>query len=384
MDSVARPRETMRGLPRALQGYLTWVTGIPLEGERPIVRWTPARAGLLGACQIAAGVALGASALHPFRAWSLPCLLLSWLITAGGMRRLDVVVVHQTLHRMVTRAGRRDRLVAEIITTLMWRMPYEENRKEHLLHHRYPCSMKDGDTRYLLSTGMRPGMSRPEFHRYLLGALLSPAHHWRFFSSRIRANFVGVRPRSRLAMSLVFLAATIGFLACTGLWLEWLVLWVLPLSFFFQAATFLYTQTEHRWWVFANAEKLTKEQRDFLTFGRMCGDPAPGPEVVGAFRRAAAWARWWLRLFFVHSTYRMFVLVGDTLHHDLHHIHPGCDWPNSDYERVEKASGSTRYSEVWGSLIDHLYAAGMVRGPTAAESAAPPIDAISAQRSEPS
>ncbi|MEM9492143.1 MAG: fatty acid desaturase, partial [Myxococcota bacterium] len=260
----------MRSLPRFMQPFLTFVTGVPLTGETPAVRWTTLRATLLSIAQVAAGIALGVLALNPVTPWSAALLLLSWLTTAGGMRRLDVVIVHQTLHHKVAQTRRGNRIIGELITTVLWRVPFDENRKEHLIHHAYPCSMKDVDTRYLISTGMRGGMTRAEYNRYLIRALLSPKHHWGFFSSRIRANFTLQQPAYRLAMSLVFLATTIAFLAATGLWLEWLLLWVIPVSVFFQAATFLYTHTEHRWWLHDHREKLTKEQRDRLSDARFC------------------------------------------------------------------------------------------------------------------
>jgi fatty acid desaturase len=367
-DAVAperKPRETMRGLPRFVQYYLTWVTGVPLEGDQPMFKWTPMKALVLGIVQIAGGIALGAYALSAFAAWwSIPLLVLSWLLSAGGMRRLDVVVVHQTLHRMFAKTPRGNRVAGEIITTLMWRVPYDKNREEHLIHHAFPCSMKDQDTRYLLSTGMRPGMSVPEYRRYMAKALFSPKHHWGFFSSRLKSQFMREAPRYRHVMSATFAAAMLAFLALTGTWTAWLLLWVVPVSFFFQNATFLYTHTEHRWWIFSNAEKLTRRQRDQLTFGRFVGEPAPDVTGLGRAARVWAWTKWWTRMVFVHSPYRMFVLVGDTVQHDLHHVRPTCDWANSAYERsADIAAGSDRYTEVWGSLVDHLYAAGQVEVP---------------------
>ena len=354
--TTAQPRESMRGLPHALQPYLTWVTGVPLAGERPLIPWTPARAGALGVAQIALGIAVGAFALRPFSLWSLPLLPVSWFITTGGMRRLDVVIIHQSLHGMVAKTALGNRRVGELLTTLLWRAPYDENRKEHLLHHAYPCSMKDIDTRYLLGTGARPGMSRSEFGRFLVRLLVSPKHHWGFFSSRIRSNFARRQPPYRLAMSVAYLALTVAVLALTGLWTEWLVLWFVPVTVGFQNATALYTLSEHRWWLHAQAEKLSPQQRDELTFGRFCGEPAP------CGRGGATWLKWWLRMIFVHSPYRMSVLVGDTVQHDLHHVRPKCDWANSPYERsTDVGAGSKRYSDVWGSIVDHLYAANDVR-----------------------
>ncbi|WP_180929098.1 fatty acid desaturase [Streptomyces sp. AJS327] len=360
MQAETSPRETMRGLPRFVQPYLTWVTGVPLEGGKQLIPWSPAKAGLLGLFQMAVGITLGAFMLNPFTAWSVPVLVLSSMLTTGGMRRLDVVVVHQTLHRMFAKSAGANRVVGELITTFFWRMPYDENRKEHLLHHAYPCSLKDGDTLYLLSTGMRPGMTRSEFRRYLLTALFSPKHHGRFFFGRVKSNFVGVHPRYRLVMSLVYLAATVTFLWLTGWWVEWLVLWVLPVSVLFQACTYLYTMTEHRWWLFGNQERLPRDKRDLLTFGRFCGEAAPDGSHTG-FAKVGAWSRWTFRMLVVHSSYRMFVLVGDTVQHDLHHVMPACDWANSPWIRADDVGNRPeRYTEIWGSLADHLRAAGQV------------------------
>ncbi|MYR89630.1 hypothetical protein GTY41_33150, partial [Streptomyces sp. SID685] len=265
----------MRGLPRPLQPFLTWVTGVPLAEDELKVRWRPTLALIAGLVQTTAGIALGVSALT--RPWYLlaPLVLLAWPTVAGGMRRLDVVVVHQTLHRMFTGSTTGNRIVSEIVTTLLWRPPYDGNRQEHLTHHAFPCSLKDGDTVYLQSTGARPGMSRHEFRRYLLRTVFSPAHHWGFLSSRIRGNFLSLSPLYRMTMAYGYLAGTVAFVSLTGWWLEWLLFWFLPATFFFQNQTLLYTLSEHRWWIHDNAERLTKAQRDQLTFGRFCGTPVP-------------------------------------------------------------------------------------------------------------
>src|SRR5215472_16602617 len=188
-----------------------------------------------------------------------PLLLLSWPTTAGGMRRLDVVVVHQTLHRMFARTSRRNRVVGDVISTLLWRPPYHDNHREHRLHHAFPGSLRDGDTLYLQSTGVRPGMTKREFHRYLVRALLSPRHHWSFLSSRIRGNLSRRQPVDRMIGLAVY------------------------------AAGLVVALSEHGWWLFDNAERLTKAQRDQLTFGRFCGVAVPDPAGPRGLRRAAAW-----------------------------------------------------------------------------------------------
>jgi Fatty acid desaturase len=358
-----QPRETMRVLPRFVQPFLTWVTGVPLAGSRPKVRWRPGLAAVAGVAQTGAGIALGGLALASSWYVLLPVLLICWPTIAGGMRRLDVVVVHQTLHKMFTRSARGNRLISEAVTTLLWRPAYDGNRKEHLLHHAFPCSLRDGDTLYLKSTGAGPGLTKQQFRAYLLKAVFSPRHHWSFFASRVRANFFFRSPAYRLAMSAGFLAATVVLLALTGWWLPWLLLWFIPVTFFFQAQTLLYTLSEHRWWLFGNAERLTRAQRDQLTFGRFCGGPVPVTDALSAPGRLLAWAAWWTRMVLLYSPYRMFVLVGDTVQHDLHHVRPNCDWANSSWVRSGDLATSSagRYFEAWGGLLSHVYVGNSVR-----------------------
>jgi fatty acid desaturase len=359
------PRETMRDLPRPLQPFLTWVTGMPPARTELRVRRRPGMSLLAGALQTGLAMAAGAWALG--QAWYVlvPVLLLVWPAAAGGMRRLDVVVVHQTLHRMFTESKPGNRIVCELITTLLWRSPYDPNKQEHLTHHAFPCSLKDGDVHYLRSTGVRAGMTRREFRRFLLRAVLSPRHHGTFLGNRLRENFARRAPAYRIVMAYGYAAGTAALLAVTGWWLEWLLLWVVPATFFFQNQTFVYTLSEHRWWLFGNAERLTRTQRDQLTFGRFCGRPAPDTAALGRGRALAAWSGWWLRMVALYAPYRLCVLVGDTVQHDLHHVRPKCDWANSAWVRSEdiEAGNADRYSEAWGGLLTHVYTGNAVREP---------------------
>jgi hypothetical protein len=139
----------------------------------------------------------------------------------------------------------------------------------------------------------------------------------------------------------------------------WLLLWFVPAVFFFQNQTLLYTLSEHRWWLFGNAERLSKAQRDQLTFGRFCGVPAPDTTGPRALRRLAAW---WLRMLLVYAPYRLVILVGDTVQHDLHHVRPKCDWANSSWVRNDDlATAADRYYEAWGGLLSHVYVGNSVR-----------------------
>jgi fatty acid desaturase len=357
-----QPRETMRVLPRFLQPFLTWLTGVPLPDEKPILHWTPLLAVMLGLFFIVTGVAIGWMALSMTWWLAAPVLLVSWLLTAGGMRRLDVLIVHQSLHNKVTKSRTGNRIVGETITTLLWRTPYDKNKREHMDHHKYLSTSRDVDAVYLKDTRLRQGMSRKQFNRYVMGTLFSPHHHFSFFYSRMKSNLFSKLPLYRLVMSWGYLAFMVYMLDMTELWLQWMLFWFVPVTFFFQNATYLYTLTEHRWKLDNTEAEPNRERLDELTFGRFCGDPVPHTTGSSILESTGLWLLWWLRVLVLHIPYRLYILVGDTVQHDLHHIRPGCDWANSAHIRRDAVQAdSKRYNEVWGTLLDHLHSAASVK-----------------------
>jgi hypothetical protein len=360
---ISSVRESMLGFPGIFQPFFTWVTGAPHAKEVRIVKWNPIMVFIFAVMQISIGIYIGNLALSNEFVTMIALLFVAWPIIAGGMRRLDVLLIHQSLHKKVMKSDLGNRVIGEILTTLLFRAPYDANRTEHLIHHKYPCTELDIDIKYLESTGFKAGMSKKEYKAYILKALFSPKHHFKFLYSRIKGNFFSKAPIYRLVMAWGFLLTTLYVNQTYSLWLEWLILWFLPVSFWFQCITFIYSHTEHRWWIkqeLVNG-KVSKEVRDRLSFGRMCGDKTPQVPISKLGKYIYEWGRWYLRLCFLHVPYRLCVLVGDTVQHDVHHIHPNCDWSNSDYvRRDDLMNGSTRYSDVWGSVMDHLYASGSV------------------------
>ena len=90
-------------------------------------------------------------------------------------------------------------------------------------------------------------------------------------------------------------------------------------------------------------------------------EATPAANGVPFTERLWLWCVWWARVIFVYLPYRIFVLVGDSTQHDLHHRHPLSDWANAKYVRYADAmNGDTekygQYSDEWGTIIDHLNA----------------------------
>jgi fatty acid desaturase len=351
----ANPRETMRALPAWLQPFLTWTTGMPLADQQPIFRMTPALRAAQATAVTVAGVALGVIALEGGVGWALALVPLSWLLTCSGMRDLYANIEHFCIHGRFSRSRRVNRVVAEVISTALWAAPYDLFRRDHLTHHRTTRTSADPDVAFLIGTGFRPGMTRGEFRRYVLRTITSPRYHLAYFWSRLKWNFTA--PAYRTLMSCAYALALAAALAWTGAWIPFLLLWVFPAIVPFQIASLINYHSEHRWLRNPGLGKLSVAR---ACVGRFTGDPVP---VQGRdepwMRRAGAWSIWWARVFLLHIPYRLFILVGDQSHHDLHHRRPGADWANAAFTRRDDIAGGCQgwplgYQDLWGTLLDHL------------------------------
>ncbi len=346
---TTQTRETMRVLPVVLQPFLTWLTGMPLDDQKPTFLWSSiGRAGWT-ALVLAGGIGLGWFGLVEFAWYSLPLLLVSWILTTGAMRLFYVVIEHVCTHGIFSRSVVANRVMGETISTLLWATPFEIFRKDHRIHHSATRLQVDPDVHFILSTGFRTDMTEKQFWNYLVVTLLSPKFHFLYFLGRLKLNYTG-QPY-RVTMSVGYAIATLCFLVVTGLWLEWAVLWFFPASVLFQISSLINYHSEHRWPL---RQKLERAEKAHLSYGRFCGDPVPDGDTL-------AWVVWWLRLFTIHLPYRLFVLVGDLPQHDLHHRRPGSDWANAAFVRRDDAKKKHHlwgadYTEVWGTMLDHLKA----------------------------
>lgn len=347
------PRETMAILPGYLQPFLTWLTGMPLADQKPLFLWTPGLHFWWALILTCVGVVIGIVAVG--NGWvALALLPVSLLLTTSGMRYLYAVIEHFCIHNTFSNSRLLNRIVGEVISTALWAAPFDLFRRDHLTHHHTTRTNADPDVHFLIGTGFRPGMSRTEFRRYIAKTIISPSFHLKYFSERLRSNFTG--PWYRTAMSCVYAAALFGTLGATDSWMAWILLWVVPVVVPFQIASLINYHSEHPW---IENPGTGRQATARVCVGRFCGDPVPMTGAAPMIERAGAWCVWWLRVFFVHLPYRLFVLVGDQSQHDLHHRRPASDWSNAAYARRDDiAAGCVGwprgYIDVWGTVLDHL------------------------------
>jgi len=351
--------ELFHKLPRISQPFITWLSGIPYQGERQIFRMSPLGVLLIGILFVVAGFLVIHWSLQ--QSWPLSVLpyTLGFALVASGTRRLDVLIVHQSLHGKVLKSRKGNQILAEILTTLLIRSPYKPNKSDHMQHHRSPCDENDVDVIYLRSTSIACAKNRKTLFIQVFKTVFSPLFHFRFALNRLLSNFILAKPVYRLFMSWAYIAliCSPALLVGASYFYTLLLYWLIPLFLGFQISNFLYTATEHRWWLFNNKLVAGSEKRDRLTFARVCCNKAP------AKSNSWTWIFWWLHALSVNLPTRLFVVVGDTLQHDLHHIVPNCDWPNSTFERpVYKKRFPERFENVWGGISAHLCEGNLRKG----------------------
>ncbi len=242
-----------------------------------------------------------------------------------------------------------------MISTTLLAAPYDLFRHDHLTHHHTTRTDDDPDVRFLRTTGFRRGMTRAEFRRYILLTSLSPWFHLKYLASRLKWNFTA--PPYRVAITVLYLGGVAWSIAVTGGLVEWLVVFAFPAVIPFQVASLINYHSEHRW--LDHEPGLGRIHTARVCVGRFCGDPAPQISTSNVPSWLAAWGVWWTRVLFVHLPYRLFVLVGDQSQHDLHHRRPGSDWANAAYARRDDILKGCQgwpegYSDVWGTMLDHL------------------------------
>ena len=347
------PRETMRALPRWLQPFLTWVTGMPLSDQQPLFRSTPVTRAAGATAVTVSGVLLGAFALQAI--WTYPLVVVSWLLTCSGMRDLYANIEHFCIHKRFAKSHLVNRIVGEVISTVLVAAPYDLFRRDHLTHHHTTRTDLDPDVHFLTATGFRHGMSRAEFRRYILQTSLSPGYHLAYVWSRLVANVRA--PAYRTAMTIGHAIGVAAAVGAAGAWVPWLVLWVFPAVVPFQIASLINFHSEHRWVPDPGRGRAATAR---VCVGRFSGEVVPRclPSTT-ALERARRWSVWWFRVVFVHLPYRLFILVGDQSQHDLHHRRPGADWANAAYTRRDDVAAgcpgwTLGYQDVWGTLLDHL------------------------------
>ncbi|WP_346100191.1 fatty acid desaturase [Streptomyces olivaceiscleroticus] len=348
------PRETMRRLPRLLQYPATLFTGKALPGQAS-PGWTPGFH--LGTATVSVVLGTLISALALTLGHGLLVLLpVGWAVTLHGMRNLRMMIYHQCSHRNMYRRRRLDRAIGHAISSLLVIQNFQRYSREHVRDHHAAqhMTLKDPTVQaFLVSLQMHPGMTRRQMWRRLLLKLVSPRFHFHFTVSRVR-SFWSESARSEKVSALLLYGTAVTASVLTGAWPALLVVWFVPLFPLFQVSNTLRLCVKHTFPVPGIETRHGRAYFSSLTNAIFIGDALPSPDLPLA-RRAGAWARWTLRLVFLHAPSRYLVLTGDTVVHDFHHRYPAApQWADYLFARQQDIDaghqGWPPYHEVWGLI----------------------------------
>jgi fatty acid desaturase len=327
--------------PRWARGFLTFVSGEPLDDQQPWVRHTPITRLSIALALMAAGTAISVTG------WRISnyCLIaVGALISTGAARDLYVGIAHHASHGTVFRSVRANAIVGDLISLSLVTTHHHQYRIAHAHEHHNPKvlgGLTDPDLVFLTGVcGFQPGWPYARYwHHLIVNVVCAPLWHFRYFAARVASC---APTGSRMGL-LVVAQASIGVLVCllSGGIGGWLVAWVLPVVVGFQISSVLQFLCEHQW---------LPGPDESVTVARFLGDAPPASD--------APWPRqwwWWLRVVALHLPARIIVLVADLPQHDLHHLRPASDWANPAFSRrdlLRRQPG--KLQQTYGSLCDHI------------------------------
>lgn len=358
-ESVSRSIERTFVRPAAfvLQALVTWVSGCPHVGQRPLFRRGAAAYTAEAFLGFGAAVLLGHLAVTSGLWYLLP---FCWLLLAGRAWALFNIFHHAT-HGNLFGSRRLDRFTAFWASLLPVSSSLDAYYQEHVLSHhtRAMCTYDDQEASFM-ALGFPPGMPKARYYRRLARLIVTPRTYLLYARYRLWDW-----PRSESWSRTLVIWAYAGVLVVGAYQLDLMsslvFAFVVPMFVVFNITGLLGTFSEHHWGTLLDHSARLRVV--LLNQGRLLLDPAPSPDLP-AHRRLGAWLIWILRFFLYHVPVRIAVLPGDSMHHDHHHRHPRTEkWNMSTYERFEHVQhGCPGFAEfphvhAWslGEAIDRVF-----------------------------
>ena len=332
------------------QAFWTWFTGKELAERTDARRISTLEPLAWSLTSLLGGVGGSIAVLvGPFNfAW----LLITTISTVSGARYIVATIIHHGVHSAVFRSERANRVLCEILSTILLVQPFDSYRRFHVREHHGKdfSTMHDQDLAAIYTLGLRPGVPVWRLKLRLMWQCANPLFHLRFLFGRIKCNLVSV-PLYRFAMTIVWFAMLAAFVVVLDVSV-FVISIALPLTALYQICSLLHLVTEHAW-VLRTAGQSVRDSHIGNSHARLCGSALPSLELSG-FDLLRAWTVWTLAHLLIHLPARLLIVQGSLIAHDWHH-RAGADrgWPNAIQKREadlqrELASGVCTYRDVWG------------------------------------
>lgn len=379
-QSVSRSIQSTWPRPIAvlLDAFVTWVSGCPADGQRPLVR----RTKLVYTVEAFGGfllyVALGALLWRTGLWYLLPFV---WLALCGRAWALFNIFHHAT-HRTLFESERANRTLAFWASLLSFSSSLDSYRKEHISSHhtRAICTYDDLEAPFM-PLGFPPGRPKSFYYRRLAWLIFTPWTYLLYTRYRLW-DWQRSEPWLRKGAVWLFAATLVGLAIVSGQVPVLLMAYVIPMFVVFNVTGLVGTFSEHHWGTLI--ERPARLRMVLLLQSRFLVDEAPARDLP-LRRRVTGWTLWTVRLLGYHLPVRMAVLPGDSMHHDHHHRHPRTEqWTMSTFERHDHVKNGCPgfadfpHSHAWslGEAIDRVF--------TRMSAAAPPPASVLAKQNAPS
>ena len=360
------PRESFRRFPSWVQPLITFISGKPLPGSRPLVTFSPVGALIYDYAKYGVGI-LGAAAVFNWSGAWLITLPLFWLATVNGARSL-ASDAHYAGHAALTFNQKIDHVLGNLISLSIISANMEDYAHRHNRDHHGRMGIgttDDPDVSMIGLIGFELGRSQTYYRLRLALTLVSPRYHLLSLLYRLKTTFV-TAPVWRMliaALGAVVIAALTN--ATNGL-MTLIVAWLLPVLPGFAISSALQFPSEHNWLEPRGRDEPYRAYVMRASWGRFFLVQAPSPDVAGV-RRVVEWARWTARMI-PGLLARSAVCVTTLPAHDFHHrFARRADWPMALYLRqAEQDQGisyvdyyglgapMTKVFQTWGSLSPEL------------------------------
>lgn len=143
-----------------IQVFFTWLTGKPCQGQKFLFE-SSKDYELITAITSLFGGAIFSGIIFRSSPLLFPLLSISWIVTVGGARKLAICIVHHCVHRNFF-GDKRDRILAEVLTTLLFVTGFDRYRYDHVVchHHikKFATFEGDPDAKFMLAVGFHPGL----------------------------------------------------------------------------------------------------------------------------------------------------------------------------------------------------------------------------------
>lgn len=345
-------------LPLWMRFAITEVTGKAATNEKSIWLKNGWECVWVAYASLVGGVLFNIWIVENLNFLTASLLPIGWLATTSGARMLQVGIGHACAHVNCTGNAKVDCILGEISTILVWIRAFVSYASDHRFHHSLKQHLTDQDetVRFLYHwVGLRPGCSISRNKRRLFSSIISPLFHLKVFLGRIKACFgsssLAHNAAALLIWGLIFMGVDL-----LGMWEDFFVAWMFPVVILYQISATLRLTLEHIW-----PDSMIMSRRDRLfvcraTANVFCGE-LPPIKTGFVFKDRLAMVVWCMRMFFIHFLFgRLFILVGDTPTHALHHRVPNSDWCNAPYVYQKEIQlghhhGPEPYIEIWGVMM---------------------------------